>query len=157
MKLAEEPKFAEPSREVILWLEERVPHASTGIIEITALREKRDAPPYVLAWLDAREEWRLAHEAWSASKPIDYDHMGARWRIFGGDWLPSRSIVSTVLEADWDGCRYVVVLHDSIVAAYARMTEDEFRAYAAGVYEHIRARDAACVALVKHLRNGEGL
>lgn len=159
MQLPEEPKRPEPSREVIAWFDER--EMIERFVSLADFKAKhgRDLPPHVLAYVDEHDAWAIAHEEFRKKLPIDYDprtgSMG-RVRFLGGDWIDARLVWNTVLTAQWDGCSYTVVLYDAINAAFARMSEDEFRAFVAGVYEHLRMRDAAEVALVKHLRAGAG-
>lgn len=152
----EEPKRPEPSPEVCAWFDERDSIDRTVPLDDFKAKYGRDLPPFVLAYVDEHDAWMRAHDAWRAKLPIDSDWMSGRVRFFGGDWLAHHEIRSAILEAAWDNTRYIVIWRDAIMAAYARMNEDEFRVFVAGVYEHLRMRAAAEVALVKHLRSGEG-
>lgn len=157
MQLPEEPKRPEPSREVQAWFNER--EMSDRFISLADFKAKhgRDLPPHVLAYVDAHDAWMTAHEEFRKKLPIDYDpRLGSmgRVRFLGGDWIDAGLLWSTVFTAQWDNTMHTVVLHDAVNAAFARMGEDEFRAFVAGVYEHLRMRAAAEVALVKHLLTG---
>lgn len=161
MKLPERPQQPEASAEVREWF--RAKHGSRpsgGNWPIGWILQEDppvagDAPPAVLALVDAWTAWLAADEAWRQRAPIDVDPVGDRVRFFGGDWLPTRDL-REVLCAEWGGEFHSAPFFDSIERAFDRMDEPEFRAFVAGVYEHIRVREAAHVALVRHLLAGGG-
>lgn len=139
------PVHPEPSREVMTWVDTRIPPGS--IFRPEVIREMGDAPAFVLEWLDRRIAWQAAHEAWSAAQPIDFDGCALRWRMHGGTWLRGYMPLAV-------GDR----THDlqSLAHEVLKRNPDAFRSWSRHVYEMLRIRDRAEASIVEAAERVEG-
>lgn len=154
MKMAPRPKAPEMSQPVKEWLSDRnILFSSSRRWEVREEVVGIDAPPYVTRYIDDHNAWRAAVDEWAKGAPVDFDAArGVRGhvRFLGGPWLPYDTVQSVIV-GEWDGESHSARVFNSVERAFEKMSEPEFKAFVASVYEHINAREAAHNALVKLL------
>lgn len=133
MKIGDEPKRPEMSEVVADWLCARFgDDGSWAIPSAESLRG--DAPPDVLAFLEAYARWRDEHEVWAVQQPLNFDPTSFRWRMFGGEWLGGYA--SVLMESEHHDGRTCVSLLGCVQRAVERGAGfDELQALAAHIYK----------------------